>query len=136
MGLGISLSEIKRIIRIPRGTIPTKRETIRMTGGRIREPVNAETTKKVMERAKNKCQYPRCNEKENLEIHHKNMNNNDSKLSNLMLLCPNHHTKKHKMEKGVVLKRDEFGNPTKIKAVKRNKTKPKKESAMDWLNRI
>jgi hypothetical protein len=30
-----------------------------------------------------------------LQIHHKNMKNNDNRLSNLELLCPNHHIYRH-----------------------------------------
>jgi hypothetical protein len=60
-----------------------------------REPVRIEIKKKVIDRAKKICEYPRCKEKEFLEFHHKNMKNNDNRATNIELLCPKHHRKRH-----------------------------------------
>jgi len=66
-----------------------------ITGVSSREPVPIEIKKKVIDRAKKICEYPRCKEKEFLEFHHKNMKNNDNRASNIELLCPKHHRKRH-----------------------------------------
>jgi hypothetical protein len=61
-----------------------------------REPIPAKKKQEVRERARNKCEV--CHKKPycvTLEFHHKNMKNNDNSLSNLQLLCPNHHKQKH-----------------------------------------
>jgi len=66
-----------------------------ITGVSSREPVPIEIKKKVIDRAKKICEYPRCKEKEFLEFHHKNMKNNDNRASNIELLCPRHHRMRH-----------------------------------------
>ena len=85
-----------RLPTIPRDATPNRRIIVRASGGRIREPVDAKTRKKVMEQAKNKCQRKGCNESEILDIHHKDLDNENKKPSNLMVLCPTCHRKKHK----------------------------------------
>ena len=60
-----------------------------------REPVRIEIKKKIIDRAKKICEYPRCKEKEFLEFHHKNMKNNDNRASNIELLCSKHHRMRH-----------------------------------------
>ncbi len=59
------------------------------------EPVPIEIKKKVIDRAKKICEYPKCREKKYLEFHHKNMKNNDNSASNISLLCPRHHRIRH-----------------------------------------
>jgi len=60
--------------------------------GRIRVP--AKRRHEVEEKYHNKCAV--CKKKPcKLQIHHKNMKNNDPRLINLELLCPTHHIKKH-----------------------------------------
>lgn len=67
-----------------------------------REPVPAKKKKEVRERAKGKCES--CRKKPRgvtLQFHHKNMKPTDNRLSNIQLLCPNCHARKHKMFKKV-----------------------------------
>jgi len=80
-------------------------------GGRAssREPVPARIKRKVRDRARNICEYPTCRQKENLQFHHKNMKNSDNRASNLELLCPNHHAKRHNQKIRKVVSRDLFG---------------------------
>jgi len=59
------------------------------------EPVPIEIKKKVIDRAKKICEYPKCKENKHLEFHHKNMKNNDNSASNIELLCPKHHRMRH-----------------------------------------
>ena len=72
-----------------------KIKTTRIPGVSSREPVRIEIKKKVIDRAKKICEYPKCREKEFLEFHHKNMKNNDNRASNIELLCPKHHRMRH-----------------------------------------
>ena len=101
----ISIPKIR--MSIPRGTLPRKRDLIRATNilnKRIREPIKAEIKHKIFLRAHNKCEWRGCNQTEHLHIHHKNMKNDDNRLSNLILLCPNHHAALHDKYKRVVEK--------------------------------
>ena len=79
--------------------LPRKRDIERMTSfRRVREPVPAAKKKEALARANYTCQWPGCKVKNSyvtLQIHHKNMKNDDNRLSNLMVLCPTHHTKIH-----------------------------------------
>jgi len=62
--------------------------------GRVRIP--AKRRHEVEEKYNHRCAV--CKEKPHgitLQIHHKNMKNNDNRLSNLELLCPNHHIQRH-----------------------------------------
>jgi len=127
---------------IPRGTLPTRREVIRATGGRAREPVSAKVKKKVRERAKNTCERKYCREKEGLQFHHKNMKNDDNRVKNVILLCLNHHAKTHRETKRKVYERDVLGNPLRARVVKKKpKTKKrkitsKKRDDLDWLMKV
>ena len=59
------------------------------------EPVPVEMKKKVLDRAKRACEYPKCKENKLLQFHHKNLKNTDNRASNIELLCPNHHRSGH-----------------------------------------
>jgi hypothetical protein len=69
-----------------------------------RVPVKAELRKKVYKKCNDKCHYPRCVIKNTnvygkvLQIHHIDMNNTHTFLSNLELLCPTHHKIKHNIK--------------------------------------
>ncbi len=85
---------------IPRDANPNMREIARASNifKRIREPIPAKLRKKILERAKNTCEYSGCNIKNEdikLHNHHKNLKNDDNRPSNLSVLCPNHHQKIH-----------------------------------------
>ena len=123
-----------------RGALPRKRDLARATNifnKPIREPVSAKTRTEVLLRAKNKCQSPGCSFREGgyikLEIHHKNMINDDNRPSNLMALCANHHKVMHKRYK-VVHNKDLTGRRISSKVVKKkmkfkkSKTKKRKTS--------
>jgi hypothetical protein len=88
-------------IEIPK---PQKIKTTKIPKISSREPVRIEIKKKVIDRAKKICEYPRCKEKVFLEFHHKNMKNNDNRASNIELLCSKHHRMRHieKIRKTVV----------------------------------
>ena len=95
----------------------------------VRRLPNALMKRKVRQRVKKKfgrivCEV--CGKKPrgiNLEYHHKNMRNYDTRASNLMLVCPNDHKKlDNKFTKRV--HRDLFGNK-RITRVKKKRKKPK-----------
>ena len=99
-----------------------------------RERVPADKKNKVRTRAKNTCEYRGCKQKENLQFHHINMKNNDNKISNIELLCPNHHAKRHSMKRRKVVGHDFITGEKKTRLVKkpkkkatRKKTRRKKE---------
>ena len=64
--------------------------------GRVR--IKAALKKKVYEKCKGKCAHKGCKQTRFLQIHHKNQKNSDNNLSNLVLLCPNHHAEAHSKE--------------------------------------
>lgn len=108
-----------------RGALPRKIDLARATNilnKPIRESVPAKTRKKVLLKAKNKCQYSRCSIREGgdirLQIHHKNMINDDNRPSNLQALCATHHQVIHKKYK-VVHNRDLIGRRISSKVVKK-----------------
>lgn len=72
--------------------------------GRVRIP--AKRKHEVEDKYNKKCAV--CKKKPKgvtLQFHHKNMKNNDNRLSNLELLCPNHHYQKHSKGKNKKRKR-------------------------------
>ena len=73
-------------------------------------------------KAKNKCQYPQCSIKEGgdikLQIHHKNMINENNNLSNLMVLCATHHGVMHRKYK-IVHNKDLTGRRISSRIVKK-----------------
>ena len=87
---------------------------------RIREPFTAKLKNAVRKRAKGKCEWPRCKQTKYLQFHHKNMRNDDNRVSNIILLCPNHHAEMHHKKK-VVQKKDYLGNLVSHKVVSRQK---------------
>jgi len=56
-----------------------------------RKPLSAKLKREVYEKYKRKCNHGSCVKRQPLDIHHINFKNNVNKLSNLRLLCPNHH---------------------------------------------
>ena len=65
--------------------------------GRVR--IDAEKRNAIYKRAKGKCEIKGCKYKGVCHIHHINMRNNNNSLSNLELLCPNHHTERHSKQR-------------------------------------
>lgn len=126
-----------------RSALPRKRDMARATNifnKPIREPVSAKIRKEALSRAKNKCQYPSCFIKEGgdikLQIHHKNMVNDDNKLSNLMALCATHHGVMHKQYK-IIHNKDLAGRRISSKVVKKktdDKIKKKRRQNPFGLN--
>lgn len=106
-----------------RRMLPNKREQARAMGMRVREPISASLRKQVLARAKNVCQAKGCIIKHSdfpLEIHHKDMNNDNTKLSNLSALCSLHHKKIHRDNKKISEK-DIMGRQIKSKVVSKKK---------------
>ena len=76
--------------------------SIMTTGKAPRERVPAKVKNQVKDRVKKKygrlvCEV--CKKKPRgvtLQYHHKNMKNTDNRPNNIQLLCPNHHSLKHK----------------------------------------
>jgi hypothetical protein len=56
-----------------------------------RLPISAETERQVKIRAGYKCQWAGCTIDIYLDIHHIDRNRSHNRLSNLILLCKNHH---------------------------------------------
>ncbi|MBN2603637.1 MAG: HNH endonuclease [Candidatus Thermoplasmatota archaeon] len=90
-----------------------------------REPVPIEIKKKVLDRAKRICEYPKCKEKEFLEFHHKNLKNSDNRASNIELLCPKHHRKRHSEKIKKTVGYDILSG----EKITRLKTKPRKKAS-------
>ena len=60
----------------------------------MKQEIPEETIKDVEKKYNHKCAI--CKRRPcTLQIHHKNMKNEDNSLDNLELLCPKHHTQKH-----------------------------------------
>ena len=115
--------------------IPNKRDSLRMVGYQVREPVSAGKRKEALMKAKYKCQYPKCIIKEGgsikLQIHHINQKNSCNKQSNLMVLCGTHHNAWHK-EHPVKRERDVLGRTIKITKVKpKSKTKRRAHNSLN-----
>jgi hypothetical protein len=89
-----------------------------------RKPLKASTKKEVYDKFKGRCN--KCSKKNPLEIHHKDMKNSNNRLSNLVLLCPNHHTLEHqKYYKKVFAK--EYHKKNSKSSSKKTKKSPKKK---------
>jgi len=58
-----------------------------------RQAVSNELKQLIFNKYQNKCAI--CGLEDNLEIHHKNENPCDNRITNLILLCPNCHAKIH-----------------------------------------
>lgn len=114
-----------------RGTQPRQRDVQRiMSTRRVREPISASLKKKVLARANNTCERRGCNHKQYLEFHHKNMNNDDNKVSNIIVLCPNHHREIHDKYKKVA-KKDLAGREINPRVVSKEKARQIKQSKRD-----
>jgi len=100
-----------------------------------REPLPAKVKNKVRERAKNTCEYRGCKHKENLQFHHKNMRNSDNRVSNIELLCPNHHMKRHSEKRRKVVGQDLLTGKKKTRLVKKPKKKTKRKSSKKTTRR-
>ena len=99
-----------------------------ISGKRIREPIPAKRKKQALAKAKYKCQFKGCNEKEILDFHHINMKNDDNRLSNIAVLCPTHHRKIHKKIK-VKVEKEILGREIKRRIIKvKPKSKTKKKA--------
>lgn len=83
------------------GTKPKKR----------RKPVSQSARTKVLVRSKGKCECCGINlDNVKPHIHHKDGNPRNNKLSNLRVLCPNCHSRKHdKLKKKTKEEYDPFG---------------------------
>jgi len=106
--------------------LPKHRDVLRqITGRRIREPIPASKKKEALRKAKGKCQWVRCSERDILDLHHLNLRNDDNRLSNIKVLCPTHHRKIHQQIKRKI-ERDIVGREIKSRLVKvKPKTKKK-----------
>lgn len=107
--------------------------------GRIRIP--AKRRHEVEDKYNHKCAV--CKTKPcKLQVHHKNMKNNDNRLLNLELLCPNHHIARHqKAFRKRYVSRDMFGRTsvkTRLTTKKRNKElnriKARKKKSQNPMN--
>jgi len=93
-----------------------------------RERVPTDTKNNVRKRARNTCEYPRCKEKEFLEFHHIDMRNNNNRLSNIELLCPKHHRKRHSEKIRKVVGKDWITGEKKTRLVRKPVKKSKKKT--------
>lgn len=106
-----------------RRALPRKRDLARAVSfNRIREPIPAKIKKQVLGRCKNTCERKGCrikNSEIKLQFHHKNMNNDDTRLTNIIALCLNHHWMIHKDYKKVSKKCIATGRELSSKVVKK-----------------
>jgi len=78
------------------GTVKKAGESIVYgTKASAREPIRPEDRKKIMERARYRCENSGCNQHARPHIHHIDFNNSNNKLTNLIALCPNCHQEAH-----------------------------------------
>ena len=84
--------------------------------GRVRIP--AKRRNEVKEKYHNKCAVCKKKPVKTLQIHHKDMRNNNNALSNLELLCPNHHIQRHEKKFRKIYK-DSWGNRRGTRLVKK-----------------
>jgi 5-methylcytosine-specific restriction endonuclease McrA len=72
-------------------------------GKKVRVSVPSSTIKDVCIRAEGKCENPSCKDPSLKglipQMHHKNRDTKNNDPSNLQLLCPNCHSRKHKKDK-------------------------------------
>ena len=109
--------------------IPRQRDIRRMTNytrRRIREPIPAEKKHEALKIANGKCQYPRCSVRVGLVFHHRNLKNDDNRLSNIEVLCPNHHGTRHRGMKRKI-KTNLIGQVISSRLVKAKKGENKKK---------
>ena len=101
-----------------------------------RERVPAKKKDAVRERARNTCEFRGCNHKTNLHFHHKNMKADDNRVSNLELICPNHHAVRHTKKIRKVVYEDRMMGVKKTRLTKKTnkKKKAKKENNPFGLN--
>jgi len=98
--------------------------------GRVRIP--AKRRHEVEDKYHNKCAV--CKLKPcKLQIHHKNMKNNDNCLSNLELLCPNHHIQRHsKMFRRKYHTQTLMGSRVTSRLVKKGKKKIRRQNSLGY----
>lgn len=91
--------------------------------GRVRIP--AKRRHEVENKYHNKCAKGHQNiSGVKLQIHHINMKNNDNKLSNLELLCPNHHIQRHsKLFRKRYVKKGLLGTSVRTRLITKEKNK-------------
>jgi len=90
-----------------------------------RQPLPGYLRNQIYYRSYRRCENPFCNSKNNLEIHHIDMNRDNNKLSNLIALCSKCHTDAHlgkyppiqlhnwmSMDYNLLLKRQHKPNPS------------------------
>lgn len=98
-----------------------------------REPVPGKIKRNVKERARYTCEYSGCDYKEDLQFHHINMKNWDNRASNIELLCPNHHKKRHNKKIRKVISENILTGEKKTRLVTKSKNKkPKKKTSNPW----
>ena len=120
------------------GIKPIKIKPLKLGFGKAssREPLPAEIKRSVKECAKNTCEYRGCGHKSNLQFHHKNMKNSDNRLSNIELLCPNHHAKRHDQKRRKVVSENIFTGEKKTRLVKKTKKTTKKKLLNENLQNL
>ncbi len=99
-----------------------------------REPLPAKIKNKVKDRGNNICEYRNCNHKQNLHFHHKNMKNSDSRVSNIELLCPNHHAVRHDQKIRKVVNKDPIMGTKTTRLVKKSNNKKKRKPKDAYSN--
>lgn len=110
-----------------RRLLPRKRDTQRMLSNRrVREPLSAKVKNTVRKRARGKCEARGCNHSTYLDFHHKNMNSDDNRPSNIILLCPIHHREAHAKNKKITT-RDVLGRETHSRIVSSKRAKQIKD---------
>lgn len=111
-----------------------------------RVPVKADLRKKVYAKYHNKCNYPKCIINDTnyggkvLQIHHIDMDNTHTYLSNLELICPTHHKIRHNEKFRKTIKKGNFLNGfktekrlvTKAQNKELNKKKAKQKRESSW----
>jgi len=108
-----------------------------------RVPVKADLRKKVYDKYHHKCHWSGCNIKDTsiygkvLQIHHMDMNNTHTYLSNLELLCPTHHKQRHNVmfrKKYVVQQGFETKVRTRLISKEKNKELNRKKAKQKRAN--